>query len=247
LQNPVVPQLGAPWLAQMPAGSEPPLGTGEQAPRPPTRAHDRQVPVQAVAQQTPCAQIPLWQSVPSWQTAPLGLRPHEPAALQYWPGAQSPSFVQVDSQALRPQMKGKQALGAGVLQVPAPSHVPPAVKVPPGSGQLALVQAVPDWYFWQAPAWHLPSVPHDAAPWSTHTAAGSGWPVGTGAQRPIEPASAQEKQAPVQLVAQQTPSAHCPDWHSLPVEQNAPFGLGPHEPCTQTLPLEQLASLPQAV
>jgi hypothetical protein len=79
------------------------------------------------------------------------------------------------------------------------------------------------------------------------TAAGSGWPVGTGAQRPIEPATAQEKQAPEQAVAQQTPCAHCPDWHSAPAEQNAPFGLGPHEPCTHEFPLAQLASLPQAV
>jgi hypothetical protein len=40
-------------------------------------------------------------------------------------------------------MKGKQESGAGVLQLPAPSQVPPAVKVPPGTGQLALPQAIP--------------------------------------------------------------------------------------------------------
>jgi hypothetical protein len=205
-----------------------------------------QVPVQAVPQQTPCAQRPLWHSVACWQTAPMGLRPHEPA-LQYWPAAQSASAVQADSQAPAPQMKGKQETGAGVLQLPAPSHVPPPVKLPPGIGQLALPQAVPCWYFWQAPDWHLPSVPHEAAPWSVQTAAGSGWPVATLVQRPSEPASAQEKQGSEQVVAQQIPCAHCPDWHSAPAEQNAPFGLGPHEPWTQLFPLEQLASLAQAV
>lgn len=93
----------------------------------------------------------------------------------------------------------------------------------------------------------MPSLPHDAGPWSTHTAAGSGWPVATAVQRPMEPATAQEKQEPEQLVAQQTPCAHCPDWHSLPAEQNAPLGFGPHEPCAQTFPREQLVLSPQAV
>ena len=82
-------------------------------------------------------------------------------------------MAQVDSQAPAPQMKGKHEVGAGVLQLPAPSQVPPAVNVPP-VGQLAAAQAVPCWYFWQAPDWHLPSVPHEAAPWSAHPPAGSG-------------------------------------------------------------------------
>jgi hypothetical protein len=59
LQNPVLPQLAAPWLVQRPAGSLPPIGTAEQVPTPPASAHDMHVPVQAVAQQTPCAQIAL--------------------------------------------------------------------------------------------------------------------------------------------------------------------------------------------
>jgi hypothetical protein len=192
----------------MPAGSVAPSGTGEQVPAPPGRAHDMHVPVHAVAQQTPCAQTPLWQSVPCWQTAPLGLRPQEPLALQYWPGAQSLSLVQADSQAFAPQMNGKHGLGGGVWQVPAPSHVAPAVKVPPGIGQLALAQAVPCWYFWQAPAWHFPSVPQDIIPWSVQRPAGSGWPVATAVQRPSEPVREHDTQAPEQAVAQQIPCAH---------------------------------------
>ena len=39
--------------------------------------HDLQAPVQGVAQQTPCAQLPDAHSRPSAQNAPLGLRPHE--------------------------------------------------------------------------------------------------------------------------------------------------------------------------
>jgi hypothetical protein len=65
-------------LVQRPAGSAAPIGTAEQMPAPPGSAHDMHDPVHAVAQQTPCAQIALWQSVPDWQAAPLGLRPHEP-------------------------------------------------------------------------------------------------------------------------------------------------------------------------
>lgn len=80
-----------------------------------------------------------------------------------------------------------------------------------------------------------------------HIAAGSGSPVGTGVQRPMLPLIAQETQGPVQALAQQTPCAQWPDWHSVGVEQNAPFGFAPHDPCTQLLPLAQAASLPQAV
>jgi hypothetical protein len=170
-----------------------------------------QVPVQAVPQQTPWAQIALWQSLPCWQAAPLGLRPHEPVALQYCPAAQSPSLVQLDSQAFAPQMNGKQETGAGTLQVPTPSQVPPAVKVPPGIGQRGLPHAVPCLYFWQAPAWHLPSVPQDIAPWSVQLPAGSGWPVATAVHWPSEPDRPHDTQEPEQAVAQQTPCAHCPD------------------------------------
>ena len=73
-------------------------------------------------------------------------------------------------------------------------------------------------------------------PWSAHIAAGSGSPVGTAVHSPIVPVMAHEKQAPAQAVAQQTPCAHWPDLHSVAAEQNAPFGLRPHELWTQTFP-----------
>ena len=91
------------------------------------------------------------------------MSPHEPP-LQNWPAAQSASLAQVDRQALSPQVNGKQEVEAGIAQEPAPSQAPPAVKVVPGAGQLAFAQAVPCGYFWQAPAWHLPSVPQEDGP-----------------------------------------------------------------------------------
>lgn len=245
-QNPVVPQEAAPRSAQRPPGSVPPAATGEQVPGLAASAQDRHVPVQAVAQQTPWAHTVLRHSVPAWQTAPFGLSPQDPE-LQVAGGAQSASLAQVDLQALTPHENGKQPVAAGIMHVPAPSQVPPAVNVLPGIGQLAFAQAVPCGYFWQAPAWHFPSVPQDAVPWSVHSAAGSGSPAGTAVHRPMVPVIAQEKHEPAQAVAQQTPCAHCPDLHSLPVEQKALFGLRPHELWTQTLPVEQAASVPQAV
>ena len=47
-------------------------------------------------------------------------------------------------------------------------------------------------------------------------------------------------------VAQQPPCAQLADAHSVRSEQNAPFGLSPHEFPTHTLPGEQFASIVQA-
>jgi hypothetical protein len=226
-----------------PVGSEPPAATGEQVPGLLVSAQDMHLPVQAVAQQTPWAQVALRQSAPLEQTAPFGLRPQEPP-LQVEGAAQSASVVQLDLQALTPQVNGKQEVGMGVVQVPLPSQVAAAVKVVPDIGQVAAAQAVPCGYFWQAPAWHLPSFPHFDAPTSVHWPAGSGSPVGTAVQSPIVPVIAHETHEPLQAVAQQTPCAHWPDWHSAGLEQKALFGLSPQELCAQTLPVEQLVSLP---
>jgi hypothetical protein len=125
--------------------------------------------------------------------------------------AQSELLVQVDLQALTPQMKGKHEPAMGVAQVPAPSQVEAGVKVIPGIVQVALAQEVPCGYFWQAPAWHLPSFPQAALPWSVQRPAGSGSPVETAVHRPIVPVIAHEKQELPQEVAQQTPCAHWVD------------------------------------
>jgi hypothetical protein len=224
----------------------PPAATVEQTPAGPVAVWPQvmQVPVQVVAQQVPWAQMWLVHSLPLAQAAPFDLRPHEPA-LQVANGAQSAPEAQVALQAVVPQANGKQEVDAGVTQVPAPSQVEPGVKVVPLAGQVAAAQAVPCWYFSQAPAWHLPSVPQLDAPWSTQVPAGSG-PVATAVQRPIEPAIAQDRQVPVQVVVQQTPCSQFPDWHSGSAEQKAPIGLRPQELLVQTLPAAQLALPVQA-
>jgi hypothetical protein len=56
-------------------------------------------------------------------------------------------------------------------------------------------------------------------------ACGSTEPVATGTQVPIEPASVQDRQAPVQALAQQTPSMQYAEAHSLEIWQGAPRGF----------------------
>jgi hypothetical protein len=90
---PSVPQLAEPWSMQVAAGSGAPTGTLEQMPMELVSAHDRQAPVQADAQQTPCAQLPEAHSVRSEQKAPLVFLPHE-FPLQTLPGVQLASVVQ---------------------------------------------------------------------------------------------------------------------------------------------------------
>jgi hypothetical protein len=72
-QVPSSPQLEASPAGQM-AGERgaPPVGTGAQIPGDPCTLHDRQVPVQAVLQQTPSTQNPLWQSPSQPQVSPFG-------------------------------------------------------------------------------------------------------------------------------------------------------------------------------
>jgi hypothetical protein len=209
-QKPVVPQVAAPWAMHCPVESAPPAAIGEQVPALAASAQDMHLPAQAVAQQTPWAQMPLPHSVPPAQTAPVGLSPHEPA-IQVAGWAQSASALQADLHAAAPQAKGKQELDVGRRQAPAPSQLADGVKVVPVAGQLAAAQAVPFTYFWQAPAWHLPLVPHPVGPWSTHDAAGSGRPAGMAVQVPNVPASAQDWQALAQAVRQQTPCAQLAD------------------------------------
>jgi hypothetical protein len=95
-QVPSVPQVAAPASVHWFNGSWP-AGTVEQVPPVPVRAHDRQVPVQAVLQQTPCAQKPLLHSVPPAHAAPSGLSP-QLDAVQTFPLVQSALVVQVASQ-----------------------------------------------------------------------------------------------------------------------------------------------------
>jgi hypothetical protein len=99
----VVPQVAAPCATHWLAGSVPPAGTGVHVPALPVSAHDMQADPQAVAQQIPCAQIPVLQSVPPAQAAPVDFSPHDPP-LQTAGAAQSAFEVHVALQAAAPQV-----------------------------------------------------------------------------------------------------------------------------------------------
>jgi hypothetical protein len=93
----------------------------------------------------------------------------------------------------------------------------------------------------------VPSVPHEAAPLSTHTPRASAVPAGTDAHRPIEDGSEQLLQVPVQASAQQTPSTQKPLAHSVATAQLCPGGFGPQLPSTQACPGWQSSSFAQIV
>jgi hypothetical protein len=198
-------------------------------------AQDKQVPVQAVRQQTDCAQKPEPHSGPSAQVAPGGLSPHEP--LEQTAGASQSAFAaQVALHAEAPQRNGKQDVAGGVTQAPAPSQVEPGVKVVELAGQAASPHGVPCANFWQAPASHMPFVPQPEAAVAAQVFDGSGAPEATSPQMPMAPVSAHERQAAVQAEAQQTPCAQKPEPHSDLSEQNEPLVFLPHELCaSQTL------------
>jgi hypothetical protein len=84
----------APLSEHCPSGSIP-AGTLMQLPAlPPGSPQDLQLPVQVVAQQAPCAQIPELQSTSIAQLAPIGFLPQLPL-LQVVGAMQSASTVQV--------------------------------------------------------------------------------------------------------------------------------------------------------
>ena len=129
-------------FTQVPCGSVSPVGTLVQVPRAFGNAQDLQVPPQAVEQQIPCSQKPFRHSVPLMQTAPLGLRPHEP--LMQTAGKEQSAFaVHVPLQALAPHRYGKQEVAPGVTQAPAPSQLEMPVNSVEAAGQDGARQVVP--------------------------------------------------------------------------------------------------------
>ncbi len=85
--------LVAPTSVHWFSGSLPAV-TAEQVPFVPVRPHDMQVPVQAVLQQTPCAQWVVPQSESAVQVAPGAFLPQLPP-MQKFPVEQSASTVHV--------------------------------------------------------------------------------------------------------------------------------------------------------
>src|SRR5438045_3811514 len=89
-----------------------------------------QVPMQALSQQTPCAQKPDWQTEPEPQGAPGGSLPQLPP-VQELGETQSALVEQVVLQAPVPHSNGSHICVVGVRQAPAPSQVCARVSVEP--------------------------------------------------------------------------------------------------------------------
>jgi hypothetical protein len=226
-QNPSLAQVAAPWFWQPPCGSRAPFATGLQVPRVAVRLHDWHVPLQAVLQQTPCAQTPDMHSLPTAHARPLTLSAHAP--LVHKAGdAQSALLAQVFLQTPVPQRNGKHDVAPGVVHRPAPSHVDVGVNAVVAAGQVESLQAVPLTNLWQAPASQRPLFAQVAAPWFTQIPVGSGSPVGTFVHVPNVPLRAQDWQLAVQAELQHTPCAQKLLRHSLPFEHEAPGLFLPH-------------------
>jgi hypothetical protein len=142
-QNPSVPQLAFPMSWQVPCGSVVPSGTLVQVPSALASPQDWQAPWQGLAQQTPCAQKPDRHSTAVAHDCPFPLRPHDPL-MQTAGDPQSPSVVHEFLQMPTPHWYGKQGVGLGVRQWPAPSQLEAAVKVVEPVGQVEAWQVVPD-------------------------------------------------------------------------------------------------------
>ena len=99
------------------AGSGLLVGTFVQDPIVPDSAHDLQALAQAVAQQTPWAQVPDTHSVPFEQKAPFGFLPHE-FPTHTLPVEQFASAVHAPKHLLPLQANGTHVIALGATQVP---------------------------------------------------------------------------------------------------------------------------------
>ncbi len=131
--RPFVPQLVPPasvhWVAGVGAVA---AGTGEQVPALPLTAHDMQVPVQALVQQTPCWQKPLAHSAAVVHAVP-GVFSVQTPTLQMYGDTQSALAEQDDLQAVAlPQVRfPEQGPAVTAWQTPAPLQVCAGVRVEP--------------------------------------------------------------------------------------------------------------------
>jgi hypothetical protein len=161
-QNPSVPQVAASPSAHWPSGSWP-AGTSVQLPALPGSAHDRQVPVQVVLQQTPCSHRPELHSAALPHAPPSGFLPQLPFT-QVSGGTQFVSLAQMTRHLPSlPHANGAHDSPAGGTHAPLPSQRDAAVSVDPiHDGGL---HTEPDAYFRHAPApSQTPSVPQPAMP-----------------------------------------------------------------------------------
>jgi hypothetical protein len=126
-----LPQAIAPESVHCASGSIP-AGTLVQVPPLPGSAHDLQLPVQVVAQQTPVAQIVELHSASPPQVAPRGFLPQLPF-LQVLGATQSASVAHVVAHCpFAPQLNGAHVCEPALGQAPPiPSQRPAEVSVEP--------------------------------------------------------------------------------------------------------------------
>jgi hypothetical protein len=222
LHIPSLPQVEAPWSAHWPSGSLP-SGTLVQVPTLPGTLHERQVPVQAAPQQTPCSQKPELHSGPPPHAAPIGFLP-QLLLMQLLGATQSASVVQMVRQ--RPsvaQLNGAHDWPGVEAQTPAPSQRKADVSVDPV--QPISWQIVPAGYLSHAPVpSHMPVEPQVDAAATGHSSRGS-VPTCALTQVPTVPWPAQVTHTPVQAAPQHTPSAQKPLAHSPAIAHEDPSGL----------------------
>ncbi len=221
-----------------------------QVPAFPDTAQDMHVPVQVVAQQTPCWHRLVAHSDPDEQVVPFGFSEQLPP-LHTVGETQSASAVHLLLQlfmvaASHTRLPGQLA-GVTALQVPAPSQVAAGVSVAPV--QLAAAHTVPLGQSRQCPApSQRPSAKQPEAAVAAHWLATAGAaPAGTGEQVPALPESAHDRQVPVQALSQQTPCAQKPDTHDEALVQGAPGGSLPQLPLLHTLGATQSALVVQVI
>jgi hypothetical protein len=102
-----------------------------QVPSVPASAHDRQVPLQALAQQIPCSHSAELHSAGAAQRAPIGFLPQLPVA-QVLGELQSVEVVHDVRQAPPvPQTYGSQVVGVPARQLPAPLQLRAGVNATP--------------------------------------------------------------------------------------------------------------------
>jgi hypothetical protein len=243
-QVPSSPQVAPPASVHWFSGSWPAV-TSEHVPRLPASAHDRQVPVHELVQQTPCWQMPVPHSAPAVQAAPSSFFEQTPL-LQTYPAAQSPAAVHEVRHVpfvLHAYVPQEDCVPA--WQVPVPLHVRACVYVP--AAQVSAAHDVPAAYRSQAPApSHAPFVPQLAAPASAHWFSGS-CPCGTGEQVPSLPGTAHDWHVPVQAALQQMPCSQRPDMQSDAAVHVPPGDFFPQLPLRQRFPPEQSAFVVQVL
>jgi hypothetical protein len=171
------------------AGSGLLAGTFVQVPIVPDSAHDLQALAQAVAQQTPCAQLFDTHSERSEQKAPFGFFPHE-LLTQTFPFEQFASAVQLPKHLLPLHAKGTHAIASGATQLPLALQVASGVYLL--FSQCSAAQTVPIFQRRQPPApSHLPSVPQVEAACVWHMFRMSASPLATGVHVPSADCRAQ--------------------------------------------------------